>query len=184
VARFIFDWPVGEQRAVRQVLQVYSMGLKDLREVWDKFIPNIRRRERLTFMSGQSPFGETWPALSPEYAAQKGRSGGTRKIRGGGVASVFRPILVRTGALRKAASVKGAPGQFIKIDPLAFTFAVSRLSGAFDVGRIHQTGGSKMPRRTWLGLKLPDDLIALQTQIEGYLLRLKGKIVAVGRGRA
>jgi len=181
VARFVFDWPLGERRAVRQVLAVHSLGLKDLTPVWDKFIPNIRRRERLTFLSGQSPFGETWPALSPQYAAQKGRSGGMRK---GGIASVFRSILVSTGALRKAASVKGAPGQFIQIQPLGFTFAVSRLSGAFDVGRIHQMGGSKMPRRTWLGLKLPDDLIALQAQIEGYLRRLKGKAVAVGRGRA
>lgn len=184
MARFIFDWPVGEQRAVRQVLSVYSLGLKDLREVWDKFIPNIRRRHRLTFLSGVSPFGEAWPALSPKYAVAKGRSGGTRKIRGGGIASVFRPILVSTGALRKAASVKGAPGQFIQLDPLAFTFGVSRMSGTFDVGRIHQTGGSKMPRRTWMGLKKQEDLIALQTQIEGYLRRLKGQIVAVGRGRA
>jgi hypothetical protein len=106
-------------------------------------------------------------------------------LRKGGIASVFRSILVSTSALRKAASVKGASGQFIQMQPLGFTFTVSRLSATgFDIGRIHQTGGSKMPRRTWLGLRLPDDLIALQVQIEGYLRRLKGKACAVGRGRA
>jgi len=172
VARFIFDWPVGEQRAVRQVLQVYSLGLKDLREIWDKFIPNIRRRHRLTFLTETSPFGEWWAPLSGPYQTWK-----ERHFRG-------KRILQRTGALRKAASVKGAPGQFIVMDPLAFTFTVSRMSGTFDVGRIHQTGGSVMPRRTWMGLKTPDDLIALQAQIKGYLLRLKGKAVAIGRGRA
>jgi len=172
MARLVFDWPIGERRAVRQVLQVYDFGLKDLTPVWDKFIPNIRRRHSVTFRQMASPFGETWAPLSSAYAAWKA------------VHFPGKRILERTGALRRAASTKGAPGQFIKIDPLAFTFAVSRLSGAFDVGRIHQLGGSKMPRRTWLGLKLPDDLIALQAQIKGYLLRLKGKAVAIGRGRA
>jgi hypothetical protein len=178
MARFEFVWPIGEQRAIRQVLSIYSFGLKDLREIWDKFIPNIRRRESVTFRQAASPFGETW-------APRKNPGGKIRKRRGGGIAQAWRPMLVRTGTLKKAATQKGAPGQFIEMQPTWFTFGVDRRSASgFDIGRIHQVGGSKMPRRTWLGLKVPDDLIALRAQTIAYLKKLKGQIVAIGRGRA
>jgi hypothetical protein len=97
---------------------VNSLGLKDLREVWDRFIPNIRHRHQYTFQHVASPFGEAWAPLSTKYAQWKAKHFPGKRV------------LERTGELRRAASDKGAPGQFIQMDPLAFTFAVSRLSGA------------------------------------------------------
>lgn len=172
MAEFVFDWPIGEQRAIRQVLTVNSLGLKDLREIWDTFIPNLRHSHSVTFLQMTSPFGEAWALLSQEYAKWK-----AKRFPG-------KRILEQTGALRRAASDKGAPGQFIEMRPLGFTFSVSRMRGTFNVATIHQAGGKFMPRRTFVGLKLPGDLIALQGQIKAYFLRLKGKATAISRGRA
>jgi phage gpG-like protein len=171
MAKFEFIWPIGERRAIHQVITVHSLGLKDLREVWDRFIPNIRRRHSVTFRQMTSPFGEGWAPLSTAYAKWKAKHFPGKRI------------LERTGELRRAASTKGAPGQFIEMRPMGFTFTVMRFNGFFNVGRIHQQGGKHMPRRTWLGL-MPDDAIALQAQIKAYFNRLKGKAVAIGRGRA
>lgn len=166
MSKFEFIWPISERTAIRQVLRVHSLGLTDLREVWDRFIPNIRRRHSVTFRQMASPFGEIWAPLTPRYAAWKLKHFGDKRI------------LERTGALRRAASEKGAPGQFIEMQPLRFVFGVN-LGSIYPA--VHQAGKK---RRTWLGLKVPDDLIALQAQIKAYFLRLQGKVTAIGRGRA
>lgn len=172
MAKISFNWPIGERQVIRQTLYVETQGLKDMRPVWDKFIPYIRRRNSVTFRQQSSPFGEPWPALDPAYAKRKRKKWGNK------------PILVASGELKRAASVKGASGQFLEMEPSYMTFTVIRLAGWFNVGRLHQQGGKFHPRRTWLGLKLPDDLIALKAYVDRYLRLLKGKSSAIGRGSA
>jgi len=179
-----FTWSIGEQRLVRQVLITTERGLSDFRPVWDKFIPNIRRRHSVTFRQMASPFsGAPWPALEPKYAEWKRKHFGDK------------PILVRTGTLKAAATRKGAFGQVIVMQPRFMEFGVEL--GEIYPG-VHQTtsrfrkDGTPM-QRVWLGLKVPDDLIALQSQIVRRITldqkaagggRLKIIRETIGRGSA
>lgn len=182
--KIAFVWSIGEQRLVRQVLLTTERGLSDYRPVWDKFIPNVRRRHSVTFRQQASPFsGAPWPALEPKYAAWK------QKVFGA------KPILVRTGALKRAASSKGAFGQIVVMQPRYMEFGV-------DLGEVYPAVHQKTERirkdgtpikRVWLGLKAPDDLIALQAQIVRRITldqkaagggRLKIIRETIGRGSA
>lgn len=174
MAFLTFAWPLGEQKKVYQMVVLNLHGIRDLREVWDKFIPYIRRRHSVTFRQTTSPFGEPWPALSPEYAKQK-------RMRFG-----ERPILVAIGRLKRAASQKGAPGQFFEMRPRDMTFGVT-LGTIYPL--YHQTtaatrkDGTKI-RRSWLGLKMPEDALALKGYVVRYLRALAKKSSAIGRGSA
>jgi len=191
-----FTWSIGEQRLVQQTLLTTERGLSDFRPVWDKFVPNVRRRHSVTFRQQASPFtGAPWPRLSKEYAASKGRSGKITKKRGGGVAQQFRPLLVLSGKLKTAATGKGAFGQIVVMQMRYMEFGV-------DLGEVYPAVHQKTERirkdgtpikRVWLGLKVPDDLIALQAQIVRRITldqkaagggRLKIIRETIGRGSA
>lgn len=175
MAIFTFEWPVGERTAIRQTLVEHNLVLRDLRPIWKRFIPYIRRRHKRTFESQTSPFGQAWPPLSEPYATRK------RALYGS------KPILVATGTLMKAASRKGAAGQIFTMEPQAMTFGVA-------LGKVYPAVHQRTERarkdgtpikRIWLGLNTEQDInIGLRAEIAGYLRERIGKVSAVGRGRA
>jgi len=182
-AKFTFTWPAGEQKVIRDTISVVDRGLKDLRPVWNAFIPNLRRRHGTTFRRMADPFtGQAWPALDPKYAKRK------RKLWGD------KPILVASGTLKRAASQKGAFGQVIVMQPRFMEYGV-------DLGhiypRVHQTTERRRKRdkvawkRRWSGMEQPTDGIALQKQYGrvialGQKAATSGRVVVnnVGRGTA
>lgn len=171
---FSFIWPVGERTAMSQMIRIHGFGISDLRPVWDKYIPYIRTRHRTTFQQQTSPFGQAWPPLSEPYATRKRAMYGTK------------PILVATGALKRAASVKGAAGQIFTMDAQSMTFGVA-------LGKVYPGVHQRTERirkdgtpikRSWLGLHAPADLDKLRFYIAAHLRRLRGQATAIGRGRA
>lgn len=172
---FTFTWPDTEQTAIRQSLVMTSGALADMRPVWDNFIPYLRRRHHTTFQRQANPFtGAGWPQLSPAYAEWK-------EAHFPGL-----PILVLTGRMKRAATRKGAPGQVIDMQPRSMVFGV-------DIGRVypivHQTGGIHHPQRSWLGMSLPQDFVALKGYIKKHLAAAQGKAATgmagrIGRGSA
>lgn len=183
-------WPTGERKAVVQWFKTQEVLLEDWRPVFKRWIPNVRRRHRLTFERQVDPFtGAQWTPLTPAYARRKGKSGVTRKVKGA-IASVFRGILVLSGALKAAASSKGAPGQVVIMKPRQLVFGVNigeiypRVHQASD--RLRKDG--KPIRRSWLGLKVPEDFVSLALHMrrvwKGELAKVSKSAAGVGRGSA
>ena len=175
MVKFTFEWPTGQRTAIRQTLVEHSLVLDDLRPVWQRFVAYIRRRHKRTFESQTSPFGQAWPPLSEPYATRKRAMFGAK------------PILQATGALMRAASRKGAPGQIIIMEPRAMTYGVA-LGKVYPAvhQRSERTRKDGTPiKRTWLGLNTEQDIrVGLRAEIAGYLRERIGKVSAVGRGRA
>lgn len=101
--------------------------------------------------------GESWPALSPAYAAWKGKH------------YPGRPLLVRTGEMKS--SLIGKTGHSIRRKTAtSFEYGTNLPYGIF-----HQLGGQRIPRRKFLGLAA-DDRIAMGKIMHKYAVAcLKGK---------
>lgn len=187
------SWPTSEQKRLQQVVTVHDQGLQDMTPVWESPDDNqsvaevIRNRARLSFVRMESPDGKKWAPLSLKYIFRKagfkiGKGGKKTKLaKGLTFNSIARAekILDDTGQLRRAATRRGDPGQFVKASPRSMVFTVTRMAGAFNVGAIHQTGGQYTPQRQWFGLRIPDDLRLLRFKIIAYLMHLKGMATAI-----
>lgn len=144
--RMTFSWPAPEQRRVEQTIEVSRAMVTDWRPVFNIVIPNMRQRLSVAFRRQSDPVtDEAWTPLSPKYKIWKQKNFPGKRI------------LECTGALRRAATKKGAVGQVVIVETKSMTFGVEL--GIYPL--VHQTtmltrkdGASR--RRMWLGFKLKD----------------------------
>ena len=127
--RFEWDPPIGE---IEIGVEAWADMLTDFTEFFDRLVTLTRRHLGKQFDTEGAYTGGTWQALSDGYAAWKEE------------AFPGRPILVLTGALRKAA-VEGGPGSLKRVTPRLMAVGVD--SKAIPYARAHQTGGPNLPQR-------------------------------------
>ncbi len=113
--------------AINRMLQGYVGRVSDLTPVWEKIVGDLQQTTERTFaVEGAVDGLSKWPDLKAGYEAWK------KKRYSGG-------ILVRTGALQKAATAPQA-----QMEPLSLTMTLES-----DYALYHQSKGprKKLPRR-------------------------------------
>lgn len=124
----------GEAQLDRALSRIISAS-NDLRIPFEFIGEDFRRIESDQF-DGE---GYGWDALSPRYAARKLALYGEL------------PILHRTGALREAMTIRGAPGNITEVFETEARFGTD-----IEYGSYHQTGTSRMPQREVIRLREED----------------------------
>ena len=157
MADFEFTWPLQERRKIRQTIRVLTDGIKDMRPVWKIVIPNLRAFHSKTFRRQADPFTrKQWTPLSEAYAERKA------KLYGG------KRILEASGAMRRAASKKGARGQVIVMTKKGMIFGVD-LGKVYPLvhqltSRVRKDGAAI--RRAWFGVPLKDLVFMIDFAIQ------------------
>ncbi|HUV84381.1 MAG TPA: hypothetical protein VMV86_01665 [Methanosarcinales archaeon] len=120
--------------------------LKNLKPMFEKFIPTIRKEIKDQFSAEGKP--EKWKELSAGYLASPQKMNSKYPMK----------ILKLTGGMWKAATKDGAPGNISVADNNGLTYGVSLET--FPYARLHDAGGkiggickgSIMPKREFIKL--------------------------------
>lgn len=117
--KYIFT--VSGHREAAQRFERLSDRLSNLRPFFDRAADVILEDNRKTWARS------TWAPLDPDTIRRKAREGHSSKP------------LHESGTLRRALTVRGAPGQKLDIDRDKLTFGLDRNGPAY-YGRFHQSG--------------------------------------------
>jgi hypothetical protein len=122
-----------------------NAGAQDLTPLWNRMIPAITDDLAANF-GNQGSLDGAWQPLSPTYAARK-----ARRYPGA-------PILVADGTMRRAAIVRGAPGNVTEIEPHRLFYGVdlTRAGKKYNYAQVHDRGGVKMPKREFMAVRMHD----------------------------
>lgn len=124
--RFTFSFE-GEVQ-IDRTLARFVDALEDARPLWENLAGRFARAEARQFSSEGAYGSGGWPALSPAYAAWKAN------------AYPGKPILERTGALKRSLTVRPFGVEVIDATSAAF-------GSGIEYGKYHQAGGGNLPQR-------------------------------------
>lgn len=102
------------------------------------------------FETGGAGTAHGWAPLSPRYSRWKAKH------------YPGKPILTRTGALRKSLTEKQGAGSLYELTKNFVAVGSDYRAGAYGLGRLHQYGTTRMPRRRVFDL--PDHTVAMILQ--------------------
>lgn len=111
-----------------RTLDRWAEGLDDMRPAWETLAARFARLEEKQFRTEGRFASGGWSPLSPAYAAWKARN------------YPGRPILVRTGDLKKSLTTRPFGVEVIERKFMA-------IGSDVDYGKCHQHGGRYLPRR-------------------------------------
>ena len=124
----------GDRRTI-MALDSWARELEDWTPVWELVEPDVYAMADEQWSSKGSRGGDSWPELSPRYAAWK-----ARRYPG-------QPLMVMTGELREAMTKRGATGQVRIIDRGRMEIGTDLVHAA-----THQFGRGDIPQRQFLAV--------------------------------
>lgn len=148
--RFTID--VAGERQLDRGISRFEEGISDYRPVWDLIYDDFLAEVKAQFESEGAHGGGRWAPLSERYARWK------QKHYPG------KPILERTGDLKKSLTERGAPGAVFRSEPRALTMGTDVPYAIY-----HQTGTRKMPARQEIRLTSHFKIEAMRL-IQEYLV--------------